>query len=68
MPDEEEVTHAHTKADVWVAGINAVRDILNDWRAIMLIAIVVLMVANKLTGSIVLEGLANIVRAWRCSP
>lgn len=69
MPDNDEnVTAGHTTADVLIAGINAVRDILNDWRAILLIAVVVLIVLNKMTGSAMLEGLQGLVRAWKCQP
>jgi len=69
MPDvDEEVGTGHTAADVMIAGINAVRDILNDWRAILLIAVVVLIILNKMTGSAMLEGLQGLVRAWKCQP
>ena len=66
MPDENEHPTGHTTADVLIAGINAMRDILNDWRAILLIAVVVLIVLNKMTGSAMLAGLQGLVRAWKC--
>jgi hypothetical protein len=73
MPDDDLTDMSsegtgHNAADVLIAGINAVRDILNDWRAILLLSVVVLMVLNKMTGSLVFEGLQGIVRAWKCQP
>lgn len=68
MPPEDGngLKAGHNTSDVLIAAINAVRDIFNDWRAILLVALVVLMVANKMTGSLVFEGLQGLVRAWRC--
>lgn len=71
MPPDDNgngLAKGHNTSDVLIAGINAIRDIFNDWRAILLVALVVLMVANKMTGSLVFEGIQGIVRAWKCQP
>lgn len=70
MPDDNGngITPGHTTADVLIAAINAIRDIFNDWRVILMMAVVILLVLNKMTGSLVFEGLQGIVRAWKCQP
>ena len=67
MPDDDSKVGA-TTADVLIEAIRAVRDIFNDWRVILLISVVVLLVLNKMTGSLVFEGIQGIVRAWKCQP
>lgn len=72
MPDDNgtptERSHGATAWDAVIELIRAVRDIFNDWRALMFVGIVVLIIANKMTGSLVFEGLEGLVRAWRGQP
>lgn len=70
MSNEENGTPTDTPVgsnwkDVIREAIRAVRDILNDWRGLLLVAIVVLIAGNWLTGSVLFDGLVRLVHAWR---
>lgn len=71
MPDEngnEVQTNGRGPWDVVIALIQAVRDILNDWRVASILLIVVLLFAGKVAGAELMEGIESWIRAWRCQP
>ena len=72
MPDDDNGNgiddgyHAKTPWDVLVVFIQAIRDILNDWRVATALLVVILLLAGKVAGADLMEGVERWIRAWRC--
>lgn len=74
MPDEngtptqgEEIIRANFAA-VLIEFIRAVRDVLNDWRVATALLVVILLLAGKVAGGDLMQGVEGWIHAWRCTP
>lgn len=65
MPEDNESRKPAGPWDVLVHLIDAVRDILNDWRVAVTLLVVALMWAGKVAGPEMAEFAVNIIKAWR---
>lgn len=70
MPDENGngTAPGHNAWDVCVVGINAVRDILNDWRVMVTLLIVLLLFAGKVAAGDLGPMVEGWIRAWKGVP
>ena len=70
MPDDNgNGTDTPTKGtgpwDVCIVAIQAIRDILNDWRVAVTLLIVALLWAGKVAGPDIADFAVRVIEAWR---
>ena len=65
MPDDNGNRKPAGPWDVLVHLVDAVRDILNDWRVAVALLIVALLWAGKVAGPEISEFAVNVIEAWR---
>ena len=69
MPTDDPVPEVPTNCkgpwDVIIALIQAVRDILNDWRVAVTLLIVALLWAGKVAGPEIKDFAIGVIMAWR---
>lgn len=73
MPDDPitngtEVEPGHNAWDAFVAVVYAIRDIFNDWRVATALLVVILLLAGKIAGGDLMQGVEGWIRAWKCQP
>lgn len=61
----EERPVGSTGWDFAIEVVRAIRDILNDWRVATAVVILVLLVAGKVAGGDLMQGIEGWIRAWR---
>lgn len=71
MPDDDNglpPKGSANAADVLITLIKAIEDILNDWRVMVTLLVVILLAAGKIAGPEVGAIVEGWIRAWRGQP
>jgi hypothetical protein len=73
MPDNgndqiPDVKSGHGAWDAVIAGLQTVRDILNDWRVMVTLLIVILLWAGRVAAPELGAMVEGWIRAWKCLP